>query len=82
MDLVLHEDEAGHLGCLGQDRLELGQQLVRGDHDLNLGLVDRMNNGVFTKISVQSNNREGLLETGLENVKIILDDDEDVLMIT
>lgn len=40
LQLVLHEDDGVHLGRLGEDLAELGQQVVGGDHGGNFSLVD------------------------------------------
>ena len=65
LDWILKENDILDSWSLVQDPLELGQQLVTGDHSLHLSLVDAVHSGVLAQVGVESHHGEGLFEAGL-----------------
>lgn len=62
MQLVLHEDDLLHVRRNPQHRLELGQQLVRRNDHIHLGLVDPVRNALIPQRRVNRHQRHVLLE--------------------
>ena len=58
-------NDAGNLGSFRKNLFELGHQLVGGDDDLDLGLVDGVHDGLLAQVGVEGHQGEGLLEAGL-----------------
>ena len=53
MDLVLNEDDDLDGRGLGQDALELGQELMSGDDMGHFCLVQSMGNGIVSEVGIQ-----------------------------
>lgn len=65
VQLVLHVDDGVHVGQLLQQRLELGQQIVAGDDDRRLRLLDAVDDAVVAERRVDRHDGDVLLEAAV-----------------